>query len=319
MLMCVPHARPTIVLRNVKVGDAIPAFSVQALDGTSIGSEAHRGKVLLMVFVRPEHEKSLRALKVVQEILKENVDSKLAVLAVATKPGTEEHFKRIVAECNLTFPVAMDPGRKTYGEFGVVVAPTTLLIDGGGILRFVLPHMPLSFDRRLRIHTDLMLGKISREEHEKRLSESDQSKVEGQDPWTRRLGLAQRLIEQRNLKEAVALLEQLHAEKSSAQVATLLGTSLLELDRVDEAAGYLEPLAKQGPISPKVKLALGRLEVARGNHELAESHLLDALSRSPKKGPILFDLGRLYERKGDLTRAVKCYREALEEVFEKQP
>ena len=309
---------PTMALRNIKVGDAIPAFSIQALDGTRTSNETYKGRPLLLVFARPEHEKSLKALRVANRILKGRTETKLAVLAVSTKPGSDEYFKRIATELTLTYPVAMDPDRRMYGAFGLVVAPTTLLIDETGVLRFELAHMPPSYDRQLRLHTDLLLGRLTREEHDKRLTISDETTVKGQDAWTRRLGLAEALLEQKKLGQALPILIELYAEKDAVALGTLIGTTLIELKRVDEAAKYLEPLAGRQPDSPKVKYALALLEVARSNDKAAERYLIESLAVSPDKGPIHYQLGRVYERRGDLAKAVQHYRKALEGVYDRE-
>ncbi len=316
-LVCLVCTPPDLSLRGLSVGDSAPPFSVRALDGTEVTGESYRGKVLLMVFARPEHEKSLQALIAAQEVLNRNCDSKLAVLGIATKPGSEEYFKRIAAEHELTFPIASDPQRDTYGQFGVVVAPTTLLIDEAGALRFIMPHIRLNHDRELCIHTDLLLGKIDQERHDQQLSPSDQSTMEGQDGWTRRLGLAEQLMQQGRCGQAIPILTELQSERDSTTVVTLLGTSLLEVGRIDEAARWLEPLAKRELPCPRAKVALARLELHRGHNEAAERYLVDALALSPTKGPILFQLGQIYEQRGELGKAVECYRRALEEVYEK--
>lgn len=314
-LACFASPSSGIRLRNVEIGAPVPAFSVRALDGATIELEAFQNRVLLVVFARPDHEKSLEVLIAAQKILKASGDAKLSVLAVSTKEESDPYFKRITAENHLTYPIALDPQRKMYGDFGVVVAPTTLLIDGGGILRFVIPHLPISYDRRLRLHTDLLLGKITRDDHERQLAQVDESKVEGQDPWTRSLGLARILIDQGKFDLAVPVLKKLCAERDDPSAAALLGTALLELNRIDEAAKYLEPLAPGERESPKIMLALARLELRRGDDNAAEQYLTKALAISPAKGPILFELGQLHEKRGDLNKAVRCYRQALEELL----
>ncbi|UCE59649.1 MAG: tetratricopeptide repeat protein [Phycisphaerales bacterium] len=308
-------ATPTKGLNNIGIGDPVPAFSVHTLDGAVIESKTYQGKVLLVVFARPDHEKSLRALKVAQEILTANTGSGLSVLAVSTKQDAGDCFGRIAAEFNITYPIGVDPERKMYGDFGVFVAPTTVLIDEAGVLRFVIPHTPISYDRRLRLHIGLMLGRISQAEHERKLSQTDETAAHGQDSWTRRLGLAQRLVDQGKFEQAMPILEKLIGEKDTAAAPVLMGTCLLNLGRIAEAAQYLDPLSDRQFKSPKVKLSLARLELSRGNDQAAEQYLRDALKVSPTKGPILYQLGRLHERRGELHEAVQCYRNALEEVF----
>jgi tetratricopeptide (TPR) repeat protein len=125
-------------------------------------------------------------------------------------------------------------------------------------------------------------------------------------------------MQQGRCEQAIPILTQLQSERDSTTVVTLLGTSFLEVGRIDEAARWLEPLAERELPCPRAKLALARLELHRGNGDAAERYLVDAVAMSPTKGPILYQLGQLYERRGDLPKAVECYRRALQEVYERR-
>ena len=142
------------------------------------------------------------------------------------------------------------------------------------------------------------------------------------DPAEQRLRLARRLVEQGKHAEAIPVLSRVQqdgtkpkSEKDSVLVTVLLGTAYLGLNKVEEAAKHLDPLAEKTPAPPELKLALARLDLRRGNDEKAEKHLKDALEGSPQKGAVLFELGRLYERQGKPAKALECYRTALEEAY----
>ena len=305
-------SQPSQALRNVKVGDQVPAFEVVDLTGKAINKTSYQGKTLLLIFVRPEQEKSLAALRTVQRVLKSNAE--LAVLAVSSKPDAADHFRKVVADNAFTFPVASDPGRKTYGTFGVIVTPTTLLIDGAGVLRYQLSHLPVNYERRLRIHVDHLSGRINTEEHDALLARMAEGKTEVGDRSAPRLRLARVLVDQGKFAEAIPVLQKLKSEKDSATIAALLGMAHLGLDRVDEAAKHLDPLAEIQPAPPTLKRALARLEIRRGNDAKAEAHLAAAREASPRDIAVLYELGRLYEGQGELAKAVECYRAALDEV-----
>ena len=306
---------PARALRNVKVGDQVPAFSVTDLDGNTITKEAYQEKTLLLVFVRPDQEKSLAALKTAERMFKEYGDSNLAALAVLAKPQAADQFKQIAAENKFTYPLAVDPERKMYGDFGLLVAPTTLLIDKSGVLRYEAAHIPPNHEERLRIHVQEVLGKINAEQRDAMLARMTEGKPAEMDASNRRLGLARTLMDRRRFDQAVPILVKLRAEQDSPEAAALLGTAYLALDKVDEAAKCLDPLADLKPALPEVKLALARLEVRRQAPDKAEAHLREALEAAPDDGPILFELGRLYEQRGETGQALECYRKALEQVY----
>ena len=318
LLTGLAHGQPARALRNVKTGEQVPAFSVADLEGNALGNKTYQGKVLLLVFVRPDQEKSLQTLKVAQRILSDNGDGKLAVLAVSSKPQAAEHLKRLAAENSFTYPLALDPERKMYGDFGLLVAPTTLLIDQSGTLRYGVAHIPPNYEDRLRVHLDQLLGRISAEQRDTLLAKMTKGKPTETDSSDRGLGLAQALIERGKFDQAIDILTKLRSQKDSPHATVLLGNAYLELDKVEEAAKCLGSLADRDPAPEGLKLALARLELRRQNDGQAEKHLLDALKTSTRKGPVLYELGRLYERQGKLEQAVECYRTALEEIYDKR-
>ncbi|MCP4593503.1 MAG: redoxin domain-containing protein [bacterium] len=313
-------AEPAEGLRNVSAGDPFPSFSVQTADGQVVGTGDLQGKTLLLVFVRPGQPSSQEVLSTAQEILSGNEGGELRVLAVSTdkeaKPGFLTAFAK---EHGLSFSPAMDPQRKLYGDCGVVVVPTALLIDGKNNLRYEQPQVPPGYATRLRLNTELLLGKLSQDQFNARLAEMTTRKSKEEVSRRRRLGLARRLAEDEQLAEAVAILAPLLSEHASPRVAALLGECHLRLGQMTEAADCLRPYADLPSAPPGLKLVLGRLEVGQGNDERAEKYLLEAIERAPRKGPALFELGRLYERRQEPSRALRCYRRALEEIYGVEP
>lgn len=308
-------AQSSEALRNVKIGDPLPDFSVSGLDGRTYTLAGCKDKVLLLLFVRPEQERSLAALLTVQRLAAQVQGAAVTVLAVSSDEKGGDYFKRVAADNGLTLPIALDPGRKMYGALGLVVTPTTLLVDPKGIHRFELPHVPPDYERSLAIHLDLLLGRIDQKTHDERLQQIRQDANAWNDTVQTRMAYAQTLNDRGAFDEAIPVWQALQKQKDNAQVAAGLATAYLGLDRLDDAAACLKPFAEEQPLPPVLNLPLARLEARRGRDEEAERFLQAALKISPQKAAILFELGRLYERRDRCDLAVDCYRKALEEVL----
>jgi len=52
-----------------------------------------------------------------------------------------------------------------------------------------------------------------------------------------------------------------------------------------------------------------------GDPNAAEPLLVKALALEPDSARILYELGKVYQAKGDAEKALSCYRKALAEVF----
>ncbi|MHC4941635.1 MAG: redoxin domain-containing protein [Planctomycetota bacterium] len=309
-------AVPSPTLRNLKAGDPVPDFTIRSQDGKTINKEALKGRVILLLFVRAKQKSSLEALEIAQEILKKNPDSALFVLAVFSKAREGDYFRQLATDHGLVFPITLDPQRKMYGDFGLIVTPTTLLIDGSGILRYEIPSMPPSYDRKLGIHTDYLLGKISESEHDALLARAARIPSREKESLETRLAFARSLIEQKQYDLALKVLTELPAgEADPFERATLLGRVYLDLGNLEKAAAHLDPLAGRDPMSAAYKMALARLEICRGNYGKSEILLLEVLKSSTDKSPVLFQLGRVYERMNLPEKALDCYRQALEALY----
>jgi len=316
LLTSLVYAEPTMALRNVKPGDAIPTFSVTCLDGTSLNKSDLKDKTAVLLFVRPEHPASLTALKEANRVRRDYGDAALVVLAVSTDDKGAAYFTRMIADHQLELPIAVDRERAMYGTYGVVVAPTTLLIDTKGILRFELPHMPPNYTDRLRGHLDLLLGRITAEEHEAGLTVTRPAVSESQRRAERRLAMAESLMAQKDFSQALAILTELNTEAADPHIAMLLGICHVRVGHLTEAGELLESATLKEANPEGLALARARLAVARKQDDRAEALLLTAVEESAEPVLALYELGQLYERKKDLERAAACYRKALERLLQ---
>lgn len=77
------------------------------------------------------------------------------------------------------------------------------------------------------------------------------------------------------------------------------------------AISMLEAGVKEAPLSSRLKLLLARLKLAEGDIDVAAGLVLDVLSVKPREGEALYLRGRILLERGDTTRAVDSWEEAL--------
>ena len=97
-----------------------------------------------------------------------------------------------------------------------------------------------------------------------------------------------------------------------AETLAVLGDSLAQAGRADEARAVLEDAVREHPDSAPLHLALGRVELSRGEPEPARSELARAAELAPQDAGIRLQLGRAEEAVGRLDEAEASYRRALE-------
>ncbi len=314
LFAAVPPAR---ALRNLPAGSPIPPFSVTRGDGETLTNETCKGKVTLILFLRPEHEDSLEALAVADDFVEADSGANLAVVAVSTRDDPKGVFRALLQQQQTAIDVAADPKRKMYSDFGVIVTPTALLVDGKGILRYVIPHLPPGYGRRLQTHADFLFGKIDENEHARRLELKAETESKAARSYSRRLAYARLMVRAGKLDAALPVLGKLRAEKpASASSAALLATIHLLRGEVRPAADLLAPFAGAPDPSADLRLARARLALAEKKPEEAEKQLAEIEKPPARETASLFlQLGRLYEKKGTKDQALAAYRRALEVLF----
>jgi tetratricopeptide (TPR) repeat protein len=116
------------------------------------------------------------------------------------------------------------------------------------------------------------------------------------------------LLRRGRLEEAEALASQLiRLFPDSARILFLCGKVAYRLKRYAEAENHFRECQRIYP-SPQTQLWLGKTLTQRGVWDEAESSLLAARNHYSSAH---LDLGWLYERKGDLPAALKCYEAQL--------
>lgn len=320
LLLLLAAAPPAFALRGVKEGSSVPAFSVDTLAGRVVTQDTYKGKVLLLLFVRPQQNYSQTALLAADELQKKNSGSPFAVLAVATRADPDGSLAALAAQKGLTLDIALDPTRRMYTDLGIIVAPTALLIDPTGTIRFVVAHVPQGYPRRLQAHVDLLLGKIGESEYRDRLGMAGNAPSKEAQTFDERLALARLLTQAGDEQQAMAVLQELKEQKPDAvPVAAVLGMLYLRQGKVDDAAKELGRLPRHDPEPTEMTLAQALLAVDRGEAAEAQKRLDEIGVASAERSRILFALGQLYERQKQEDKALACYRQALEGVFQAAP
>lgn len=140
---------------GTEVGKRAPDFTLQTVDGRTISLSDLRGKIVILDFWQakpslcpPPHnpmEDGSHLSWQLQETLRNWPDKKLAILAIAPLPDSETG-KQLITKLGITFPLALDPTRKTYADYNIACDPTRIFLDTRGVIRAILPGPAQSQD-----------------------------------------------------------------------------------------------------------------------------------------------------------------------------
>ncbi|MBX7246294.1 MAG: TlpA family protein disulfide reductase [Candidatus Sumerlaeaceae bacterium] len=141
---------------NVKVGDALPAFSLTDITGKPVTSQSFEKKVLVISRFATWCPPCVQELpRLEEDIWKKMQDRGVAVVAISSGENKED-VEKLVKKLNLSFPVLLDPESKYAEILGGDTIPRTLVVDGNQkISKLVNGYTPEEFEKLLKAVSNL--------------------------------------------------------------------------------------------------------------------------------------------------------------------
>lgn len=147
--------------QKTRVGSAMPDFIVEQLDGRQFHLAAYRGKVIVVNFWATWCSPCKREMPVFEKDVwqkyKDNPEFTMIAIAREQKKGT---IKKFQSKQPYTFPLAVDPKRKTYSLFADSGIPRSYIVDRKGNIRFqTVGAAPGDLGQMKRILAEVMAEK----------------------------------------------------------------------------------------------------------------------------------------------------------------
>ena len=128
---------------GIQTGRTAPDFSLAALESGAGSLSDHRGRTVVLNFFATWCGPCRAEMPDLQAVQMEMRDRGVVVLGVNQGESREE-VKDFAQEFGLTFPILLDQDMATGRKYGVRALPTTLVIDGRGVIRQVVVGGPLT-------------------------------------------------------------------------------------------------------------------------------------------------------------------------------
>lgn len=141
------------------VGDRAPDFAAPSLAGKGrVELSQHRGKIVYLDFWASWCAPCLKAIPEIERIRKELPADAFQVVAVNLDQKKKKAL-RFLEKHPVGYPSASDPKGRLPGQFGVETMPTSYLIDGDGVIRYVHPGFKKGDGEKLRHEIRALLEK----------------------------------------------------------------------------------------------------------------------------------------------------------------
>ncbi|VAX21380.1 hypothetical protein MNBD_NITROSPINAE01-1499 [hydrothermal vent metagenome] len=118
----------------LKVGDNIPAFSVELLGGGEANLSAFTGRPTVYYFFANWCPCSHESMTFIKKAMDEHAGDGLAILMVGIQDSSS-NFEKFAKTHDIKYPVGINGGEPFAGDIGVRITPTTVFADADGVIR----------------------------------------------------------------------------------------------------------------------------------------------------------------------------------------
>lgn len=312
-------ALPAQGFEKIKIGDKLPAFTLQDTAGAAV-STAAAGKAQVVIFFK-EGVNTAHALKRIGRSWNALKDKGVVYLGIYLGKGKPEEARALADDPDVKagFPILMGT-EELYGTLGIKALPTTIWVDKGGAVIHEVNLAPFQLEQEATEYALVALGEKKAEDAELALRPQDGPVASAEEKEARKMyGLAMVLMERGMKEKAVSKLQEiLKLDPGFCDAHILLGHTFLDDGKVDEAIAEFTYVIKCDPTSNDAKVGLGMAHAKKGETDKALEYFQSALTLNPKPEKVYYEMGKSYEKKGDLAKAIESYKLALTRLFGKQ-
>ncbi len=307
-------------LRVVKVGQPIPTYSLKSLGDTPIDNPSTRKHALVLVYVAAQQVSSTKVMVESQQMFADLKRDDLEVQYVTADVVQTDWFRDFRDGAGIHGPMGLDFERVLYGKLGIIVLPTTIVVDAKGRLAHVIAGYKPDYVHMLDAYARHGLGMLDDKQLEEHLTARGFHHDTPSDRAARHRAAAG-LLREKGLREQAEreLRSALEVDPTDMEARLDLAALCIAMERFDEAKVLVEEVMKAEANSRRGKLLRGILLFHDGKLDDAEKALSESLVLNTDPARTHYYLGLVYEKKGQTDKAMEHYRQALERLLDERP
>jgi len=308
---------PAAMALNLSPGETPKDFRAVSLDGHSLSLSQQKKKAVIILYWKADNERSLKAVLDAQEIAGKYPANKVQVLSILADDENRMKVSALVRDNQIEVPVLFDRERAIYGDYGIRVYPTTLILDTAGKLVFDVSSHPQNFKTLLKGYLAKALGELDDAGLQEALNKEEIVEDHASSEMNRLYNLGLKFSKTGMGDMAIMTTEKAVAAKPDAVKAhVLLGFLQLKNENVEKARVAFEEALKIDPRNRDALTGLGSVLLEQGDHEKALTVLQEALQTNPYPQWTYFELGRTYEALGDKDASIRMFKKSMEKFIE---
>lgn len=303
--------------RSVNIGDQLPAVTVKSVKNQQDESLAkYKGKPLVLVFfgadIPTKRERSIKALQAVQGMSDFLKAKGINVLTIDAQGDEAAIINEVVTESALSMPVYVDSAKQAYGNLGIFVMPSVMLVAADGA---VFAGMGYSHDlgQRLKGEIEVLLGEKTAAQIEEELRPVMVERPQEEKVADRHYHLGLTMVERGQPESAMGeLAKAIALEPGMGKAHVHLGCLQLDAGQVAEAKASLVKGMGLEPDMIEGKICQAKIKALDGAADEAIDDINFLMLRNSRNYTLHYVLATVLEGKADLAGAMKEYRKAYE-------
>ena len=308
--------------RRISIGKKMPEFTASDLSGNLLDYKHGNGKVLMAVFLSSKQENSTRAATDIKVIVSKLADQakSLNVVVAVNDPNNQTIFRSDPNEPGVVVHIVADTEYKLWGKFGIIATPTVIISDMNDTVLWVQAGHGYDFNPVVQARLNQALG-IAQEIDPNEAGRVRTVKNATMDARAiRHLQMAKMLQEKGRIESAIVQMRKARElDPNSPKLALELGKLLSATGRGKEALEVIEGIpAISRHDKAELLTASGSAKRQLGDLDKAEELLIQASKLDTRSGRIIFELGQIYQARGEVEKAMLTYYRALTLVFSRE-
>lgn len=293
--------------KELQIGEDILSNIIERDRSQRLTSDALSGKTVLLLFATSDQQFSAKALQGIKNVVDSRLSKDFVTIAIVSSPGGNEDVQRLRKQYNLNYQLLYDEGDLISTQLGIIVYPTTLIINRRGLLAYYYPLYASDYFAELSSHLDRIIDdtddRYLNEEIAKRKQHAGLKK-------------AREEIARGAVNEAVATLNtQLSEGPGSFDLHVLLGYSLINIQEPKKALVHFKKAKELNTSATILDLGMGIAFSRSGQREKAIELLSETIKKDPAAYTAYRELARIHEETGEVDKAIYYITKTLDSLI----
>ncbi len=306
-------------LRKIKVGDKMPEFTLPDTNNLDFTYKHNGNKVLAIVFLSSQKQSVLAAAGFAT-VLKNFPDNcpPFDAIAVINDPNHQTHLSLLQKENFSNFHIVLDSEYKLWGKLGLIAIPTVIVVGKDNRVLWAKAGYGYDFAPALKRNLGKALGLFQGEDPETSTEVKTLSNSTVTARVYRHLQMAKMLEQKGQFESAIEESRKAYdLDPNSINTRLSLGRLYCRTAQSQEAIKIVTELKPRNRVQKaEYNLILGWANRQLNQLDIAQEFLSKSTKLNPESARSLFELGKVYQIKGETQKAMQVYYKALALIFD---